>query len=667
LTSAADSHGTVTYGYDDGDRVKTYTGVHGGVLTYSYDGAARRTSRQDALGGVLTSTYDSADRLVSLVFTGTGAVGATVHLEFGYSNRDELTTLTRYSDLGAGTGVGTSVYAYDAARRVTAITHKDSNSTTLSSYSYSYDNADRVTSEVRWSKVGATTYSGTATYGYDSASQLTSDGTATYSYDFAGNRTQVVTPTMTYAYTTTLANRLQSDGVYTYTYDAEGNLTVRKSLSTADVVTYSYDTKNRLTSVLEKSDGVNLSLSVTYVYDVEGKRISEDRWQSNGMGGGTETVTHFAYDGDNVWADLDGGDGVKARYSYGAGVDQILARTVKNGMTPGTVTAYLADRQGSVRDLEDFSSKALVDHVDYDGFGGVVTEASAAAGDRYKYTGREYDPGTGLQYNRARYVAVPTGRWTSEDPSGFGAGDGNLYRYTFNDPTDRTDPSGLAAPPPAAGKWLVEDYGKYSFTHKSGEKISTDGKFKPTDTWKDKDGKTWTLRLYPVKPISAPTPAEMSLLKTQFPGWKFSLANTLSDGSLRVKGYDAEVYNKKNGFIEANILVLYKPAGADPKGKEVHWIQFVTVDKQTADDTGWPTFFLDPPRRKKDPYYDSVGGADSEHFSDTPRNAAGARDFRARLFLAQETAPKTVRIWQGLSWGYSNSVTTSPPKPAKTC
>lgn len=35
------------------------------------------------------------------------------------------------------------------------------------------------------------------------------------------------------------------------------------------------------------------------------------------------------------------------------------------------------------------------------------------------------------------------GRFLSEDPIGFGAGDANLYRYVFNSPTNATDPSGL--------------------------------------------------------------------------------------------------------------------------------------------------------------------------------------------------------------------------------
>jgi len=45
--------------------------------------------------------------------------------------------------------------------------------------------------------------------------------------------------------------------------------------------------------------------------------------------------------------------------------------------------------------------------------------------------------------NHNRWYDPSVGKWLSEDPSGFGAGDANLYRYCGNGPTDGTDPSGL--------------------------------------------------------------------------------------------------------------------------------------------------------------------------------------------------------------------------------
>jgi RHS repeat-associated protein len=48
------------------------------------------------------------------------------------------------------------------------------------------------------------------------------------------------------------------------------------------------------------------------------------------------------------------------------------------------------------------------------------------------FTSREFDAETGLYYNRARYLDPTTGRWTTQDPFGFAAGDANLYRYVGN-------------------------------------------------------------------------------------------------------------------------------------------------------------------------------------------------------------------------------------------
>jgi RHS repeat-associated protein len=60
----------------------------------------------------------------------------------------------------------------------------------------------------------------------------------------------------------------------------------------------------------------------------------------------------------------------------------------------------------------------------------------------FRYTAREFDTETNLYYYRARYYDPTTGRFLSEDPTGFWAG-GNFYRYVGNHSTDLVDPSGL--------------------------------------------------------------------------------------------------------------------------------------------------------------------------------------------------------------------------------
>jgi RHS repeat-associated protein len=78
-----------------------------------------------------------------------------------------------------------------------------------------------------------------------------------------------------------------------------------------------------------------------------------------------------------------------------------------------------------------------------DGCGNVTRQSSPANGARYGFTARELDSVTGLQYNRAHWCDLATGRWTGQDPLGFDAGDANWYRYVGNGPTNGKDPRGL--------------------------------------------------------------------------------------------------------------------------------------------------------------------------------------------------------------------------------
>jgi RHS repeat-associated protein len=50
---------------------------------------------------------------------------------------------------------------------------------------------------------------------------------------------------------------------------------------------------------------------------------------------------------------------------------------------------------------------------------------------------------TPLSYYRARYYDPAAGRFLLEDPVGFQGGDNNVYRYSFNDPVNLQDPTGL--------------------------------------------------------------------------------------------------------------------------------------------------------------------------------------------------------------------------------
>jgi len=128
----------------------------------------------------------------------------------------------------------------------------------------------------------------------------------------------------------------------------------------------------------------------------------------------------------------------KAWNIYGARADEILARY---DTTYGALI-YKQDREGNVVFLLDGSGNIL-ERYRYDAFGQpAVTDwygndhgGASWYGNRFLFTGREY-----LDWN-ACYDYL--GRFLQADPKGFDAGDMNLFRYTGDDPIDKTDPTGL--------------------------------------------------------------------------------------------------------------------------------------------------------------------------------------------------------------------------------
>src|SRR5262249_36214726 len=158
------------------------------------------------------------------------------------------------------------------------------------------------------------------------------------------------------------------------------------------------------------------------------------------------------YDGQDVTADLDGSNALQVRYVRPDVIDGLGAKVT----SAGAAGWYLTDRQGSVVNVTD-SSGTPVGTIAYDGVGKVT--ASSGATDRSGSPGREYDAVTQLLFIRRRYYDPETGRWISEDPVRFAAGDANLSRYVFNSYTNATDPSGLAWLPTSPDEWKTAAVG----------------------------------------------------------------------------------------------------------------------------------------------------------------------------------------------------------------
>lgn len=174
-----------------------------------------------------------------------------------------------------------------------------------------------------------------------------------------------------------------------------------------------------------------------------------------------EPATHRAYQ-DHARYDGEGrrvkktAAGVSTVYVYGAD-GELMAEYGGPAQTAGT--RYLtADYLGSVRLVTDASGNVVSRH-DYLPFGeeipagvggrttGMVYVANPAV--TQKFTGKERDAETGLDYFGARYLSGVQGRWTSpdepfadqhpEDPQSW-----NLYAYVRNNPLAHIDPSGEA-------------------------------------------------------------------------------------------------------------------------------------------------------------------------------------------------------------------------------
>jgi RHS repeat-associated protein len=157
----------------------------------------------------------------------------------------------------------------------------------------------------------------------------------------------------------------------------------------------------------------------------------------------------YVYDGANIIEDLVGATGaVQRTYTHGPGVDEPLA------MQSGANTYfYLADGLGSIERLVKKNvtpSTATSETHSTSEWGDTL---SSNIGNRFGFTGREYDSQTGLYYYRARYYDPAQGRFISEDPMRFGAGI-NFFGYVDNNPTAARDPFGLL------GGFIGRDEGK---------------------------------------------------------------------------------------------------------------------------------------------------------------------------------------------------------------
>jgi RHS repeat-associated protein len=419
LQSAANGTDTLTWTYDlAGQLLSEQSSRNASLVAYTYDAAGNRLSV--SLDGVLFLgyAYDVASRLTKI----TRARGQV--FGFGYDEADRRTSLS-YPN-----GVQTS-YSYDSVNRLLRLTAvKASSGTAITDFRYTYDAAGN--------RVSKTQLDYAETYGYDDVYRLTAvdrTGAAAgpvlwrYGYDAVGNRlTAQVDGTLT---TSTYNERNHLLGAtapgaapVTYGYDVNGNLTSK--VEDGHTWAYEWNAEGQLVRVTK--DGAEVA---RYGYDPLGRRVER------AVGG---VVTGYTYDSEDILREARAG--ATRRWVHGPGIDEALA--AEDGV--GQLACEHADGLGSALARTDGAGIATTRR-GYDAFGQLQSDTTIAG---YAFTGREWDPETGLYYYRARYYDAKTGRFAGEDPLGFDGGD-NFYAYVKGNPVRWADPYGLQVLPP--GYW----------------------------------------------------------------------------------------------------------------------------------------------------------------------------------------------------------------------
>jgi RHS repeat-associated protein len=223
-------------------------------------------------------------------------------------------------------------------------------------------------------------------------------------------------------------------GGQTVEYDQNFNVSLLNGWS------YGYDAEKHL---MVTSNGGGSSAS--FVYDALGRCVKRT---INGVS------TRFVYDGWKAIMEFSPQTNHLVAWNvYGPGADEILWRWVEG---VGDMR-YQHDIHGNVTALLGFYG-GVIERYTYDVFGSptAITDASGNPhygangpaswwGNRFMFQGREFFPELGIYDYRHRMYHPGLGRFLQTDPTGFDAGDMNLFRYCDDDPVDKSDPTGLDA------------------------------------------------------------------------------------------------------------------------------------------------------------------------------------------------------------------------------
>ncbi|MFC1525054.1 RHS repeat domain-containing protein [Planctomycetota bacterium] len=377
----------ITFTPDDLNRITHITQDAQHIAQYAYAGPYRVTGRTYLNGTSLTIDYDGGRRVIS--YTHSGSIGT-----FGYTYDKEDNK--KYENRSFGSKG--DAYMYDAIYRLTGV-------------KYGVPNLNP-----------ASTYDDYTTF----------DSKKIYGLDGVGNRISVTNGT-TINYTTNNLNQYEQIDSATLDYDNNGNLIS----GTAN--TYIYDYANRLLKVTRTSDDQILA---EYKYDALGRRFWKNAWDDSQY-----VETYFYYDGPRCIEERNASDVMIAQYVFGNGIDEVLTMD-RNSETYyyhenslGSIYA-VTTATGTVAERYTYDAYGNVSF--YDGSGSPI--ANSLISNHLLFTGRRYDPETGLYFYRARYYSAEIGRFLNRDPA---EDDSllNLYAYVGNNPINYVDPFGEVVEP----------------------------------------------------------------------------------------------------------------------------------------------------------------------------------------------------------------------------
>jgi RHS repeat-associated protein len=294
--------------------------------------------------------------------------------------------------------------------------------------------------------------------------------------DALGNFSSVTTDGTAVNRTHNQQNEVTGVGASTLVFDKNGNMTTDEQGRTLV-----YDAWNRLMAV--KNGSTTLA---SYKFDGLGRRIVETA--------GTNTRDLFFENWNVLEERLNSVSTADVQYLWSPVYVNALVLRDRSTMHNGTLDERLwvqQDANWKVTALLNTSGTAIERYV-YDAYGLVTylnatwgTLSGSAYDSRVLFQGERLDPAIGLYHMNYRDYSATLQRFVSTDPSGFAAGDNDLYRFTGNDPATMVDPTGLAQAVHLGNGTLIRKGNEFEFVPDPPPGSSGSSTFTDRFEWRD--------------------------------------------------------------------------------------------------------------------------------------------------------------------------------------